>query len=79
MTLGENFWARGPATVADSGKSQDFDGAGAVRQPPDEAALLERHDQAVDARLRTQVQGVLHFVERRGHPGLLQALMNEAQ
>jgi hypothetical protein len=33
----------------------------------------------MDAGLRTQVERVLHLVEGRRHPGLLQALVDEAQ
>jgi hypothetical protein len=48
-----------------------------VRQPAEEAALLQRGDEAVDAGLGGEVQGVLHFVERRRDSGLLDPLMDE--
>jgi hypothetical protein len=50
-----------------------------MRQAADEAAFLEAADQPVDARLGTQVQGVLHFVEGRGYPGRGQPLIDEHQ
>ncbi len=52
---------------------------GPVRQPADEAALLQRHDQAVDAGFRLQVERVLHLVEGGRHAALAQALMDEAE
>ena len=61
------------------GQPRDLDGARAVRQPADEAALLERGDQAMDAGLRPQVERVLHLVEGRRHPILLQSLVDEVQ
>src|SRR5262249_48369129 len=61
------------------GQLDDLDGARAIRQPPDEATLLERSDQAVDARFGAQVERVLHLVEGRRHARFLQALMDEAQ
>src|SRR5262249_4207355 len=51
----------------------------AVRQAADEAALLERGDQPVDARLRAQVERVLHLVEGGRHPALLEPLVDEPQ
>ena len=56
---------RGTADVL--GQAHDLDGAGAVREPADEAAFLQRGDQPVDAGLRAQVQRVLHLVERGRH------------
>ena len=56
-----------------------LDGARPVRQAADEAALLERGDQAMDAGLRAQVERVLHLVEGGRHAGLLQPLVDEAQ
>ena len=78
MTLGENLCTLGVATVADFWQSQDFDGPGAIGQPANEAALLERHDEPMNSRFRAQLQRFFHFVERRGHPSLLQALVDEA-
>ena len=45
----------------------------------DEAALLERGDQAVDAGLGTQAKRILHFVERGRHPLRAEMLVNEEQ
>ena len=45
----------------------------------DEAALLERGDQAVDAGFRPQVERILHLVEGGRHAVLLQAAMDEVQ
>src|ERR1051326_4682442 len=60
-------------------KPHHRDGARSVGQPADEAALLERRDQPVNAGLRAQVEGVLHLIERRRHAGFLQPLVDEAQ
>ena len=79
MTLGENFAARGAATVADFGQAQHLDGPGAIGQPANEIALFQRQDQPVDARFGAQIERLLHFVERRRHARFLQALVNEAQ
>ena len=56
-----------------------LDGARPVGQAADEAALLERRDQPVNARLGPQVQRILHLVEGGRHAGLLQTLMDEPQ
>ncbi len=61
------------------GKLDDFDGARPVGQAADEAALLKRRDEAVDAGLRPQVERILHLIERGGNAGFLQALMDKAQ
>ena len=52
---------------------------GPVRQAAQEAPLLQRRDQAVDAGLGGQVQGFLHLVEGRGDAGLLEPLVDEHQ
>ena len=81
MTLGVKPRAR-PAdhAVGDQFRQLDhFDGAGPVGQAADEAALLERRDQAMDAGLGAQIERVLHLVEGRRHAGLLQPLMDKAQ
>jgi hypothetical protein len=57
----------------------DFDGAGAVGQATDEAALFQRGDEAVDTRLRAQVERVLHFIEGWRHASLLQPFIDETQ
>ena len=51
----------------------------AVGEAADEAAFLQRRDQAVDARLGRQVQRLLHLVEGRRNARLPDALMNEHQ
>ena len=56
-----------------------FNGAGAVGQAANEAALFQRGDEAVDARLRAQVERVLHLVEGGRNAGLLQPLADETQ
>ena len=56
-----------------------FDGARPIGQAADEATLLQRRNQAVDAGFRAQVERILHFVERGGDAGFLQALMDKAQ
>ena len=57
-------------------QAQNLERPRAVGQAADEAAFLERHDQAVDAGFRPQVERVLHFVEGGRNAGLFQALMN---
>src|SRR5262249_47773897 len=61
------------------GQLDHLDGARPIWQAADEAAFLERRDEAMNAGFRTQVERVLHLVEGRRHAGFLQALMNEAQ
>ena len=61
------------------GQLDHFDGARPVWKPPDEAALLKRHDQAMNAGFRAQIQSILHLVEGGRHSRLLQAVMDEAQ
>ena len=80
MTLGENLRAaRGSAAIEDSGSLQHFERPGAVRQPADEAALLERRDQPMDAGLGAQIERVLHLVEGGRNAGFLEPLVDEAQ
>jgi hypothetical protein len=45
------------------GKLDHLNGARPIRQAPDEAAFLERGDEAMDARLRAQIQRILHLVK----------------
>ena len=61
------------------GQLDDLDGAGAVGQPPDEATLIQRGNQPVNAGFGAQVQRVLHFVEGRRHAGFGQPLVDEPQ
>ena len=56
-----------------------LDGAGAVGQAADEAALFQGRDQAVDAGFRAQIERVLHLVEGGRNAGFLQALADESQ
>src|SRR5215475_8788373 len=58
-------------------KLDDLDGASAMRQATDEAALFERDDQSVHTRLGLQSERIFHFVEGGGNPGLLQAGVDE--
>ena len=61
--------ARADAMSDRFGQLDHLDGARPIGQAADEAALLERGDQAVDARFRTQVERVLHLVEGGRHAG----------
>jgi hypothetical protein len=61
------------------GQLDHFDGTRPVGQAADEAAFLQCCDQPVDAGFGTQVEGVLHFIERGGYPGLGQPFVDEAQ
>ena len=61
------------------GQLDDLDGAGAVGQAADEAALLERRDEAVDAGFRAQVERILHLVEGGRYAGLFQPFIDETQ
>ena len=56
-----------------------FDGAGAVGQAANEAALFQRGDEAVDAGLRAQIERVLHLVEGGRNAGLFQPFIDETQ
>ena len=81
MTLGVNLRVRPlPRPGLTEFRQLDhLDGAGTVRQAADEAALLQRRDEPVDAGFGTQIESVLHLVEGGRHAGLLQTLVNEAQ
>ena len=61
------------------GQLDDLDGAGAIGQAADEAALFQCGDEAVDTGLRAQVERVLHFVEGGRHAGLFQPFVDETQ
>ena len=61
------------------GQLDHLDRARAVRQTTDESALLERGDQPVDARLRAQVERILHLVEGGRHAGFFQPFIDETQ
>ncbi len=50
-----------------------------MSEPADEAALLQRADQPVNAGLRRQTQRLLHFIEGRGDAVFRQALVDEQQ
>ncbi len=62
-----------------SGHFENFQGAGAVGQAADKTALLKPGDEAVNARLGFQPQGILHFVVGGGNAGLFQAFVDEHQ
>ncbi len=47
------------------GHAEHLQRAGAIGQAADEVALLERADQAVDARLGLEIERLLHLLERR--------------
>ena len=81
MTLGVNPRRAGAAHAVGDRLRQldDLDRARAVGQAADEAALFERGDQAVDAGLGSQVEGILHLVERGRHAGFLEPFVDEAQ
>ena len=79
MMLGENFLAALSPGAIESGSLQHFQRPRPVGQPADEAALLQRRDQPVDAGFRRKVQRILHFVEGRRDAGLLQPLVNEEE
>lgn len=65
----DHLWLEAAGETAKAlGQLHDLDRAGPVGQPPDEATLLQRRDQAVNAGLRPQVERLLHFVETRGTP-----------
>src|SRR5262249_39864327 len=67
-------------TVRDRLRQLDhLDGAGTIRQAADEAAFLQRRDEAMDPGFRTQIERVLHLVEGGRDAALFEALVNEAQ
>ena len=75
---------REAAPIADAladrlGQLDDFDGARAVRQAADEAALFQSRDQPMDAGFGAQVERILHLVEGRRDAGFLEPLMDETQ
>ena len=77
MTLGEKPRVRGVWRRRRLRQPHHLDGAGAIGQAADEAALLERLDQPVDAGLGAQVERILHLVEgRRDAASLRRSLMN---
>ncbi len=51
----------------------DFESPGPVRHAPDEATLLQRHNQAMHTRLGLQIERVLHLLERGGNTLFLEA------
>ena len=78
MTLGVKPRRPLPA-AAELRQLDDFDGAGAVGQAADEAALLQRRDEAVDSGFRAQVERVLHLVEGGRYAGFFQPFIDETQ
>ena len=71
--------ARADAVRDRFGQLDHLDGAGPIGQAADEAALLQRRDEPVNAGFRAQIERILHLVEGRRHTGLLQALVDETQ
>ncbi len=73
-TLGVKRRASGGGAAAVLAKPPRLSGIGSPRSPApvgqatQEPALFQGRNQAMDARLRLQVEGVLHLVERRGTP-----------
>jgi hypothetical protein len=61
------------------GQPHHFEGAGAMVAPAQEAAFLQRRDQPVDARLRPELQRLLHFLEARREAGALEVPVDEDQ
>ena len=59
------------------GQLDHLERAGPVGHAPQEAALLERQDQAMDAGLGLEIQRILHFLERGRNAFLLQAFVDE--
>jgi hypothetical protein len=57
----------------------DLERARPVRQAADETALLQRHDQAVDAGFGLKVERILHLVEGGRHAAFAQAFLDEAK
>src|SRR5690606_16431689 len=60
-------------------QAQDLDSPRPVRQPPNEAALLQAGNEPVNAGLGLQPKRVLHLIERRRHPFILEMLVQELQ
>ena len=81
MTFGRKprWRIAGEARIDRLRQANHLERAGPVRQPPDEAALLERGDEPVDAGLRPEVERVLHLVEGGRDAALLQPLVDEQQ
>src|SRR3546814_11522744 len=61
------------------GQTQYLQRSCTVRQPANEAAFLQAGDQPVDAGLRLEAQGLLHFLERRRHAVARQPRIDEEQ
>ena len=57
--------------------TQHFKRAGPVGQAADEPAFLKRRDQAVHARLRLEIERILHFLKRRRNPTLFETGLDE--
>ena len=57
-------------------QAQHLQGAGAVVAAADEAPLLQRRNQPVDAGLGPELQGFLHLLEAGGEAGLFQVAID---
>lgn len=73
---GGDVWGRHGGGIR---QLQNLQGARAMRQAAQEAALLEAGDEAMDAGLRLQAKGLFHLVERRRYAVVVQALVDEQQ
>ena len=54
-------------------------GTGAVRQALEKAAFFQCCNEAMNAGFRLETKRVLHFIKGRGHPPLIQAVVDEDQ
>ncbi len=71
---------RGPERFGDIiGQLDDLERAGALFHAAQEAALLQRSDQAMNARFRFEVERVLHLVERGRNARFAHPLVDEHQ
>src|SRR6266481_7592504 len=71
--------AIGAAAGGKLGQLDHLDGAGTIGQAANEAAFLQSCDEAVDARLRAEVERILHLVEGGRYAGLFQPFIDETQ
>ena len=59
------------------GQLQHFQRAGAIGEAADEPAFLQRADQAVNARLRLEVERLLHLLKARRYATQFEMLLDE--
>ena len=77
ITLGEKPRDRPASPWGPFRQAHDLHGARPMGQAAHETPLLERGDEAVDARFGLEVERLLHLVEGGGYASLLQPLMDE--